>query len=83
MLYDCYVKVKDKIEKLFLKQQYGEIFTNLEIINKPIDTFFDEVLVMVEDDKIRNNRLSLLKSISNLYFSVADLTKIALSKGSG
>jgi len=82
MLYDCYVKVKDKIEKLFLKQQYGEIFTNLEIINKPIDTFFDKVLVMVENEKIRNNRLSLLKSISNLYFSVADLTKIALSKGS-
>ncbi len=82
ILYNYYIEIKERIEKLFLKQQYKEIFTDLEIMNKPIDIFFDKILVMVENEKIRNNRLSLLKSISNLYFSVADLTKIALSKGS-
>ncbi len=79
-LYNTYLELNEAIEKLLSEQRYSDVFTSLEIMNKPIDLFFNKVLVMVEDDKIRKNRLALLKSIANLYFSVADLTKIALAK---
>ena len=80
-LYNHYLKVKEIIEKLIKRHCYDDVFLNLETMNVPIDTFFDKILVMVEDEKIRSNRLALLRTIADLYFSVADLTKIALAKG--
>ena len=81
ILYHHYIRFKEIIEKLIKRHCYKDVFINLENLNVPIDTFFDKVLVMVEDKKIRNNRLALLRKIADLYFSVADLTKIALAKG--
>ncbi len=80
-LYNHYLRLKEIIENLIKRHCYDDVFLNLETMNVPIDTFFDKVLVMVEDEEIRSNRLTLLRTIANLYFSVADLTKIALAKG--
>ncbi len=41
-----------------------------------IDKYFDDVLVMDKDEKIRTNRLSLLRKTSRLYLAVADFSKI-------
>jgi glycyl-tRNA synthetase len=41
-----------------------------------IDQFFDDVLVMVEDETIRNNRLRILQRIGNLAEGVADMSKL-------
>jgi glycyl-tRNA synthetase beta subunit len=38
--------------------------------------FFDKVLVMHPDEKIRNNRLALVKGMSDLYSKIADFSKI-------
>ena len=45
-------------------------------MRKPIDTFFDKVMVMVEDEKIRNNRLALLDGIGQLFLRIADFSKL-------
>ena len=45
-------------------------------MTQPIDTFFGAVMVMVEDVAVRNNRLALLKAITNLTINMADLSKI-------
>jgi glycyl-tRNA synthetase len=42
----------------------------------PIDQFFEDVLVMDQDKKVRQNRLALLQRISNLANGVADLSKL-------
>ncbi len=81
ILYNQYIKTKESVEKLMAKQYYDEIYACLETLNEVIDVFFDEVLVMVDDENLRNNRLALLKNIADLYFTVADLSKIALAKG--
>ncbi|MFW6130249.1 MAG: glycine--tRNA ligase subunit beta [Atribacterota bacterium] len=81
ILYKNYLKISDKIEKAVLKQEYDKIFDYLELMTEPINSFFDSVLVMDKDEIIRNNRLALLKNITNMYYSVADLSKIALAKG--
>jgi glycyl-tRNA synthetase beta chain len=42
----------------------------------PVDRFFDEVLVMAEDQKVRGNRLGLLKDTLSLFYQVADISKL-------
>jgi glycyl-tRNA synthetase beta chain len=45
-------------------------------MKKPIDEFFDKVMVMVEDEKVRNNRLALLDDIGKLFLRIADFSKL-------
>jgi glycyl-tRNA synthetase beta chain len=47
-------------------------------LRKPIDTFFDDVMVMVEDAKLRDARLSLLDGVKSLFMRVADFSKVVL-----
>ncbi|UCH77431.1 MAG: glycine--tRNA ligase subunit beta, partial [Candidatus Coatesbacteria bacterium] len=41
-----------------------------------VDTFFDEVMVMCEDEKLRANRLALMQLLADLFLSFADFTKL-------
>ena len=43
----------------------------------PVDTFFDDVMVMTEDPRIRDNRLALLARIATLFNQFADFSKLA------
>ncbi len=67
-LYSAVVKVKAKV-------QDKNIITLFEL-EKPINTFFDSVLVMDKNEKIKNNRLALLNSIKNIFDSLGDFSKI-------
>lgn len=49
---------------------------SLAAMRPAIDKYFDDVLVMDKDEKIRANRLSLLKKVARLYLAVADFSKI-------
>ena len=62
---------------------YGEFSSALEKMGeiKPaVDDFFDNVMVMVEDPALRDNRLCLLRDISGLFSDLADFSKIVLKK---
>jgi glycyl-tRNA synthetase beta chain len=67
-LYSAVAKVKAKV-------QDKDIITLFEL-EKPINTFFDSVLVMDKSEKIKNNRLALLNSIKNIFDSLGDFSKI-------
>ena len=49
-------------------------------LKKPIDDFFDNIMVMVEDEDTRNNRLGLLKRIESMMNRIADLGAIVVNK---
>ncbi len=55
---------------------YSALLESLASIKERIDLFFDSVMVMVEDEKVRANRVALLRSVRDLYFNVADLSKL-------
>jgi glycyl-tRNA synthetase beta chain len=75
-LYQSFLRAKEKIE-LHLKQRaYESAILEMTQMRKPIDTFFDKVMVMVEDEKIRNNRLALLDGIGQLFLKIADFSKL-------
>jgi len=48
-------------------------------LKTPLDLFFDQVLVMVDDNRIRLNRLALLQQIKELFQLLADFSKIVFS----
>lgn len=58
--------------------EYAGAFEALASIKDRIDSFFDEVMVMVEDEKIKRNRLKLLASVRDLYSGIADLSKLTV-----
>ncbi len=55
---------------------YGGAIERLLALTDPINTFFDKVLVMDKDEKLRNNRLAMLKEIWSLAFVVADFSRL-------
>ncbi|MFQ5329900.1 MAG: glycine--tRNA ligase subunit beta [Thermodesulfobacteriota bacterium] len=70
--------IAPEIERQREAGDYEGLFMTLISIKEQIDTFFDEVMVMVEDEKVRRNRLTLLRYIERLYSRIADMSKITI-----
>jgi glycyl-tRNA synthetase beta chain len=68
--------VRPQAEDSIREARYREALRVLSGLRKPVDRFFEEVLVMAEDEKLRANRLALLKSLQDLFSRVADLSQI-------
>jgi glycyl-tRNA synthetase beta chain len=77
-LYENYLILKAKVEDYLPKKNYSKILQELVNFRTMIDNFFDEVLVNVEDSKLRQNRYSLLKLIRELFLKVADIALIVV-----
>lgn len=78
-LFAAYEKAADAVASDIASESYAEAITALAALAAPIDTFFDDVMVMDKDEKIKDNRLGLLKSIDQLVGRIADFTKIVLA----
>lgn len=65
-----------KVAPLFAKQNYTDALCQLAELRGPVDAFFDKVMVMAEDEALRNNRLALLKRLSELFLQAADLSRL-------
>lgn len=78
-LYKAYEDAASKVEKEVAAQDYAGAIATLSQLAAPIDAFFDGVMVMDKDEKIKNNRLGLLKLVDNLVCQVADFSKIVLA----
>lgn len=75
----AYEAAASKVEKEITTQDYAGAIVTLSQLAAPIDAFFDGVMVMDKDEKIKNNRLGLLKLVDNLICQVADFSKIVLA----
>src|ERR1017187_1234849 len=65
-----------RVEALRKKKEYGEALMLLSTAREPVDAFFDKVMVMVEDAKIRANRLALLRTLLKEFSTIADFSEI-------
>ncbi|MEW6111462.1 MAG: glycine--tRNA ligase subunit beta [Thermodesulfobacteriota bacterium] len=75
-LYQAFNQVKERARP-FIDQ--GDYFKALEVMAElkgPIDSLFDHVMVMVEDERLRNNRLGLLRHIADFFEQIADFSFI-------
>jgi glycyl-tRNA synthetase beta chain len=56
---------------------YGAALQTIAGLREPVDAFFDGVMVMAEDEKVKTNRLALLTQVAALFADIADFTRIA------
>ena len=61
---------------MFGEGRYTEALTLLAGLREAVDRFFDEVMVMCDDEVLRQNRLALLASLENLFLQVADFSNL-------
>ena len=76
-LYSAYKDLKGKVSDHLDKGRFDQAFREIAKLRDPVDAFFDGVMVMSKEKKIRNNRLSLLGLISDLFGLFADFSKIS------
>jgi len=75
-LFKAFRKAGEKAEDMIARKDYPPALRELSGLRKPVDEFFDGVLVMAEDERIKKNRLSLLGNIARLFFKIGDFSKI-------
>ncbi len=75
-LYQAFIVEKEKISASLNVKDYEAALLEMTRMKKPIDEFFDGVMVMVEDEAVRNNRLALLDAIGKLFLRIADFSKL-------
>ena len=80
VLLRAFNEVNAEFEGYVNNREYGKALKLMITLKKPIDDFFDNIMVMVEDEEIRNNRLGLLKSIGDMMNRIADLGAIVVNK---
>lgn len=78
-LYKKYDELKDVVKLLVKDKEYDKALDTLIELRHPIDEFFDNVMVMTDDKDVKNNRLALIKSISDMMLNICDLSKIVYS----
>jgi len=77
-LYEAIEQLKGITAPLLANAQYQEALIALARLQKPADAFFDEVMVMTEDETLRKNRINLLCHLYALFMKIADISKLAL-----
>jgi glycyl-tRNA synthetase beta chain len=63
--------------KLIAAKNYLAALREIAGLRGAVDTFFDQVMVMAEDEKVKNNRLALLTGIARLFGGIADIARIS------
>jgi glycyl-tRNA synthetase beta chain len=74
-LNESFLTIRDEVMKHIASGDYGKALSELALLQKPVDKFFEAVMVMAEEEELRVNRLSLLKEISSLFHKLADFSK--------
>ncbi|MFE1625874.1 glycine--tRNA ligase subunit beta [Brevibacillus reuszeri] len=75
-LYQSYLSVSQEVSALADQEK---VLGTLSTLREPIKAFFDQVMVMAEDQAVRANRLGLLLRLSRLIFGYADFAKIVFA----
>ena len=70
---------REEAAPLMAERDYSSALKRLAELRVPVDTFFDDVLVMAEDVTVRRNRLALLAELRGLFLEIADISCLSIS----
>ena len=79
-LAQAYLAQREVVVNAMKANDPGRALTALSALAKPLDAFFDQVMVMAEDASVRQNRLALLGELDDLCREVADISCLSLEK---
>jgi glycyl-tRNA synthetase beta chain len=80
VLYDKFSAEKTCVEKLIAEKKYRQAFETIASFKPSIDEYFNKVMVMDEDIKKKTNRLNMLAEIKDVFYKLADFSKIVVDR---
>lgn len=78
-LYQAFQALAEEASARFVQGEYLAFLQGLSALKGPIDKFFDDVLVMDPNEKVRANRLAMLNEIAGMFRQVAEFTHLQLA----
>ena len=79
-LFTALAGVREKALPLIWDREYRAALLEMLEMKGPVDRFFDEVMVMANDEAVRQNRLNLLTALGELVLQVGDISKMHVEK---
>lgn len=78
-LYAALEQARSDLKPLLAGRDYTAAFRRLAALKAPVDRFFEEVMVMADDEALRGNRLALLAAVRHLFLELADLSRLSVT----
>lgn len=78
VLHQTLEKLQPSIENAFEQKNFTLALCQLAQLRQPVDQFFDQVMVMAEDQKLRQNRIALLSQLHHLMNRTADISLLLI-----
>jgi glycyl-tRNA synthetase beta chain len=75
-LFDAMRPLREAVATALAQREYANALGRLAQLRPPVDAFFDQVMVMDEDPRLRANRLALLAQLHGLFIGIADLSRL-------
>jgi glycyl-tRNA synthetase beta chain len=69
-------RTASEVRRLGEEKNYASALVQISRLRQPVDTFFDKVMVMVDDERVRANRLALLRDLLSEFSTIADFSEI-------
>jgi len=79
-LNDLATAVGAQIDEMIAERDYRRALESFSAMAPELETFFDDVMVMVDDEAVRRNRMSLLRKVGSAVARIADVTKIVVDR---
>lgn len=71
-------KLSPLLDTALHDEKYEEVLEQMKNLRQPVDEFFENVMIMCEDENLRNNRLALLNSLLTRFGQIATFAKLQL-----
>jgi glycyl-tRNA synthetase beta chain len=78
-LYAAFMRIRDRVVEKTAKLDFRGALADIASLRRPVDVFFDTVMVMDKDAALKANRLALLAGITGLFSQIADFSRLVLS----
>ena len=77
-LFEALKAAQSDSERLIANLDYTELLSALSVLKTPLNAFFDDVMIMAEDEKVKANRVALVGKARQLFLSVADVSLLSV-----
>ena len=74
-LFSLFLNISPQVSAAVTVGRYSDALTLMLEMKEPVDSFFDQVMVMAEDPAVKQNRLNLLTGLGELILQVGDISK--------
>ena len=76
-LYSAMSQLRPQVDAAFAQGDFAGTLKSLARLRNDVDAFFNDVMVMAEDEQLRKNRIALLSDLHGMMNQVADISKLA------